>query len=680
MKELIAIKVDKIQKFIYQRMDDRRADWQHDSKSLQTIVRASNHVANDILNDIEVKFQGKIESKYLWISGKAIFSVKDVENEDIDEKLKSLFEEIYKKYKGVIRLVYTHFNCEIENELKIILEANKHLKLSEQENRVFLAHSDLLFKFTELEDKEKPDEQVNGNHKCQEDWGAFAQNLNALEGIGDKVERAEEPTSRKIAVVKADINNMQQTFQAIDDYKKYQSVSKALRDHISLECLSKTIEEYKYSDLKGKILPFYAVGDDIFFVTRVDSVLHSIKMLGNLVNKINTAIHDELQEGKADEKQEDIPTLTISVGVTFTDNHMPIRYYREMVEEELSNAKKYTKELKANQICLGTSICGNYFSLYREGLGYGEEDGLNRFIQEIEELKWFRNKEIFSNTALNQLLRTIERKDEKTQMRLLLYFLMPDISTTKSSIYELFFKYYFLSQLVEDKNLEIENDREERKFEVKKIAAKLIPKMKLILLLVDKRFVDTTNDENFHFEYIIRCDKEKYKDLVKRIFSVLFTKPLNYLLLEMEENGNNIESLFVEQRKETIFVEGKKKEITVYAKERIHSSVLHRMKRLLSEDKKELLKKVVRNYIMMNKAVEQQLADEQQENEVKVNYRKELELGHFEEKIDALENNNTTWLDNLILFYQYDEQRMRRNKCKEVVEKFIQNSTESALK
>lgn len=399
MYKIIVIKIDKIQKYIYQSMDDKKFSWQNDSKSLQTIISASNSISDNILEKIENKFKRDIEKKYLWISGKVIFSVFDSIN--IENKLNELFEEIYIEFMGVITLNYTFFTLENENsenidDKNIIDKAYEKLDESKQNNEIIFTHRKLLFKFTEgkEENKEKT--------KNEDDYDIFAKNLRNLGEFGNDItkieysDNAEQNKSRKIAVVKADINNMQQIFQASKNYTDFNTLSEILKEHVSLKSLKDSIKSYTKFELKGKILPFYAVGDDIFFVTRIDSVLHSIVILGKLIGKINEKIKEAIPDNPLE--------LTISVGVTFTDNHMPIRYYREVVEKELSLAKKYTKELKASQISLGASICGNYFSLYKKSMGRGESDGLKKFMKEIDELKFLKSKEIFSNTFLNQIV------------------------------------------------------------------------------------------------------------------------------------------------------------------------------------------------------------------------------------------------------------------------------------
>ena len=74
MHTVIAIAVEKVQRYIFQAIDKTQAD----EETLRNIISASDNVANDILEKIETKFNLENmhtgnENKILWISGKVIF-------------------------------------------------------------------------------------------------------------------------------------------------------------------------------------------------------------------------------------------------------------------------------------------------------------------------------------------------------------------------------------------------------------------------------------------------------------------------------------------------------------------------------------------------------------------------------------------------------------------------------
>ena len=154
----------------------------------------------------------------------------------------------------------------------------------------------------------------------------------------------------KIAVVKADINNLGSIMKEInDDYNKYLQVSKLLSEKISVdnlrEMVIKSKKTGKYSIgqesekaesgeiLKKAILPFYVAGDDIFYTVRINALFESIKVLHNMIKEINQELNKI--QGKYGEIE-----LSIAIGVVFVNNHQPVRYYNQMVEKELSVAKK----------------------------------------------------------------------------------------------------------------------------------------------------------------------------------------------------------------------------------------------------------------------------------------------------------------------------------------------------
>ena len=56
MHTVIAIAVEKVQRYIFQAIDKTQAD----KKTLRNIISASDNVANDILEKIETKFKGDI--------------------------------------------------------------------------------------------------------------------------------------------------------------------------------------------------------------------------------------------------------------------------------------------------------------------------------------------------------------------------------------------------------------------------------------------------------------------------------------------------------------------------------------------------------------------------------------------------------------------------------------------
>lgn len=62
MSFIVGISVEKIQKYIYQTLDDNRSEIQKDEQTLKEVIKASNTVSSTISKDIEKLFD--INKKY----------------------------------------------------------------------------------------------------------------------------------------------------------------------------------------------------------------------------------------------------------------------------------------------------------------------------------------------------------------------------------------------------------------------------------------------------------------------------------------------------------------------------------------------------------------------------------------------------------------------------------------
>ena len=146
MSFIVGISVEKIQKYIYQTLDDNRSEIQKDEQTLKEVIKASNTVSSTISKDIEKLFD--INKKILWISGKYIFEVEDIEDK-IKEKLKNLFKDIYLKYSGTLLINYVYFEKINLNNKKIIDKVNFYLKSNDTKRRIIVENNEILFSFQE---------------------------------------------------------------------------------------------------------------------------------------------------------------------------------------------------------------------------------------------------------------------------------------------------------------------------------------------------------------------------------------------------------------------------------------------------------------------------------------------------------------------------------------------------
>ena len=630
MHTIIAITVEKVQRYIFQAIDKTQAD----EKTLKNIISASNNVANNILKEIEMKFNLKdTESgdgnKILWISGKVVFCC-ELSKEDIKIKLKELYHKVYEDYQGNIFLNYVVFSVDNMDRINILREAERLLKSNNTKSQVIKDNSEVLFRFTELEIKNQKELIETKNDK----ENIFLTNMDDLVVMDENHET--DSSNGKIAIVKADINNLGRIMETIDNYDEYLQLSKLLSEKISLNNIRKMIEEHNDNGdkLRKKIVPFYVAGDDIFYAVRIDALFDSIIILSTLIKYIN-------QELKIKQSNSNNIELSIAIGVAFVNNHQPIRYYRQIVEQELSKAKISMKTKKSFDSIVGICMANNLFFIYKEGLGFKENDSFFRFRSELGELKEMMDEKIFTRTALHNFLINLEiEEDKEKKMLYALYFLMPNLRVGEINNIgenkELYFKYYWLSHLLEEKK--DKNEVSERYFECGKIANILIPKLKLVLLFLKDNYCL----ETYTNQYIISSEEVSKADQKRRIRSVMFHKPINFLLSKL--NDNSIEKLFINK----IPIKTGKIVKQLYVSVHFEPAIFYRAKRLMELGKKE---QVLTMFINYNNSFNQK--ESERENSVHtMNFDEEKFRKKFEDK------NDSQWLDKLILLFKYNEQRI----------------------
>lgn len=611
MKNIVIIVVEKIQRCIFKKIDMS----QNDDSTLKSTISVSENIATSILLEIEKEFrlENKNREKILWISGKVIFYT-DLLEDTIQEKLKSLYKKVYLEYHGEILLNYATFSDNNSDKIKIIEKANSILKNNENKSKILKDNRDILFKFQEIDSTSE-----NTSINKDDESNIFATSLDDLNSLDKNLNIID----KKIAIVKGDINNLGNIMKKIKNYSIFSEVSSLLEKNISKKNFAEYIKEFylnrKRNIMEHKIVPFYIAGDDIFYAVSVDALFDSIEILHLLIKDINEKISKYCNL-----------ELSIAVGVVFVDSHLPIRYYRDIVEIELQKAKNSMKMQTFSNSLLGVSIIGNIFYIYKEKLGKGERNGFRRFYREIIELKSFMKKKIFSRTELHNLLINLETtQDENQRILYTLYFCKPNLHSWKNLNEDIYFKYYLLSHLIEDKDT-----KEEKFFAPKKIEKILLPKLKLILFLL-KDYYLTHIEFNDIYKYII---SEKRDDQKRRIESVMFHKPINFILNSKENKENNIIRLFAKKK----FKE--KKQLYIFAK--FEPSIFFRAKNLIQAGKSEQVLKMFENYnTSFNPSENTSVHILSFNNE------------NFQKEFSNIENN--IWLDKLILLYQYNQQRIR---------------------
>ncbi|MDK4479489.1 hypothetical protein MWG12_09640, partial [Fusobacterium necrophorum] len=544
------------------------------------------------------------------------------------DRLKDLYQQIYKDYQGNIFLNFITFEKGNLTEIQIVQRVNQELQNNKNKAKVIVENQELLFQFQEIEQKEQE------YSRKDEYLDVFLSNMDDLVVLDNR--HKSESTDGKIAIVKADINNLGNIMKKIKNYIDFRELSKLLEKNISISQFAQYIRDFNKPEIdpsqkeKLKILPFYIAGDDIFYAVRISDLFNSIKCLHDMIKDINSQIQKlQIKECKTE--------LSLAVGVVFVNNHQPIRYYRQTVEEELKQAKKVMKSNKALYSLVGISMAGNLFHIYKDELGKGENEGFIKFCTEVQELRQMMRNKVFSRTALHNLLINLEtEKDCDKQMLYVLYFCKPNLLSWNKIEDDIYVKYYWLSHLVEDKRQQ--EEKKERFFVPEKIRDILIPKLKLILLLLKDEYCIQLEDKKD--KYIVSSNQDDQK---RRIRSVLFHKPINYILNRIRINSiDGIERLFFVKKQS---VERKQ----LYLAARFEPSIFFRAKKLMAAGKKEQVLNMFQNY---NQTFNQKREENESIHVLTFDER------NFEQKFQNIVNGDTDWLDRLILLYQYNQQRI----------------------
>lgn len=574
----------------------------------------------------------------------------DLSEEKIKEKLVVLYREVYMEYNGNVFLNYSIFERNNLSEIEIIGKANIDFKSNSTKVKVIQENQNLLFNFQEFTTKkfeyEIEDTKLNNNGRVNYSE-VFLKNMNDLIDVEEKDTSS---TDGKIAIVKADINDLGNTMQKLDSYDKFKSISKILEEYISIEYFAESISKYN-EKIVNKILPFYIAGDDIFYAVNIDYLFDSIKILKNIISQINNKIKEVLINEESNGKE--YKGVSIAVGVTFVNNHQPIRYYRQIVEKELSLAKNMMKSDKEKLSLVGLNISGCKLNWYKNERARGKSDGFNRLCSEIKDLNMMFNKNIFTSTSLHNLLINLENeKSLEKQMLYILYYCRPKLVENKGFDEEVYFKKYILSQLIEDSK-----GKEERFFDKNKIGTILIPKLKLILLLLKKsnnNFKQEEENKNYSKFCNNMCSRElnksgKVEDIKAlnkgNVGSIILNKPINFLLEEAGKDG--IEKLFI--------MKYKKDNKIFYKTERFEPSIFFRTRELIEKNKKEQIMVLFKNYC-------ENIIRVKNENRTNSIHEINFDIDEFERKLENYDNNissyDNIWIDRLILLFEYNKQRI----------------------
>ena len=197
-----------------------------------------------------------------------------------------------------------------------------------------------------------------------------------------------------------------------------------------------------------------------------------------------------------------------------------------------------------------------------------------------------------------------------------------------------------------------------------RIKDSLIPKLRLFILLTDERYA-----EKLTIEDVVEIEKEIdhfFKNIrnKKKLKPRLFNKPINYLYKKIGKK--EILKLFVEE------IENKKGEHIKlgYKKASFQLSFFYKVKSIIEmkenkTDKINLIKKIFENMckIIDEKKLIESDESKDKNNEAKkenlIDYKLDFKFTEFGKKLTENDVENAEWIDILILFYSYSQQKMK---------------------
>ncbi|MEK4149497.1 hypothetical protein NST02_20850 [Robertmurraya sp. FSL W8-0741] len=654
-QNVVAVSIDKVQTFLYYVLQAYIQENQANSGTLREIVNSSHLISEQFFQDIGIKgdggeFSGHINNQLLVCSGMCIFTT-SLEKELITEKLDRLFIKYYENYNGQLLVKFDTFEKELStnsDKLKAIKESKERLRQKECLNYIIERNQDLLFQFCDVSKKNK----LASSNVSIKKYSDFAFDINSL----FSQEESSNENHFRIAVIKADLDGMGSLFEQIDEYRIYKEISHLLNNYISLDYLHKKIQAYKEVEQGFKLYPLYMAGDDIFFAISAAHLMTGVKLCKEILRKLNSEIN-KLNKLYSTNIQQ----LSMSIGIDFTFNREPIRYYYERVQSQVEKAKNYSSNIKkdiANYVKI--SINDNVFRDYDKC-----KSQWDYFRDDVAILKGAMKAGFATHHFLYGLLRKIELIIDSNDIKFsntVLYHLLPEHlegNNEKLRDYELLMIYTLLKKLLVEKescsngkNAEFKKNK--NKGPEKKLSFELKQRKELIryvrLLLLFSRI---TNDDISS----PRIDK-------KKIRSTLFNKTMRYIYNEsmfLSLKDKSLKEDIGEFRKNfavfTCYEAPKRSSVQIYRTLQISRSMFYRFKNTY-ENKIEIAANMIHSLNARSKGEIKTL-----ENQKKVEKKAPPVLFFDIEKFlyDAHHTNLWTddYIDTLIIFYRLKELSIR---------------------
>lgn len=684
---VVAVSIEKVQSFLFNVLHEHVQEKQSNNNTLKTIIQSSNIISSQFYNDLGIegtngRFSGVITEELLKCSGKCVFIVTQTE-EKIMSELDGLFCEYYKKFSGQLVLKYVCFEENNEsNKLKLIRKSNLRLKEKACLNNIIKRNQDLVFNF-----HKKQEGLFYRENDLGDKYNSFVLTINALYSDED----SKNSNRFRTAVIKADLDGMGELFKSLTSYETYSKVSQILSTYICLDSLHDQVQLIQQKEKDFRLFPLYIAGDDIFFAVPISQLMQGIYLCRMLLRQINLEL-----EQIVDPLGHKLEQLTMSIGIDFTYNREPIRYYYERVQVQLENHAKIAAPLKSTahivpSSCIKVSINGQVLYLFDLPEEYSSSNKEKNSVINTQLSKYkekFNDENIgklYWNYLINDVKRLQQAEEHGFAVHHFLYSLLTKITDpiikSSSVKYSNAVLYHMLPQYLTDsnqklRNLElaiinsilkklIETDQKGRNgvlcFEEKH---KIILEgyIRLLLLFSDQRFNIVAPKEQDKHSKKDDKDKQAEGDLKKfaaSAKSTLFNKGMKYLYdNNLKRKNKLLTSLFVEFTTYQPQAGNKVSRVGVYRTLRLSQSLLHQLKDQLkksapSVDIAEIIESANPETLEDIKLLEQECTKD---------YKAPPKLYFDKKAFKALQNSkpnafNSDFIDSLLVFYLLKEQK-----------------------
>lgn len=661
-RRIVALSIDKVQTFLTEVIHAQTQEKQAEEATLQNIMNASMEISIGFYQTVQEVFPKSETEELLSCSGVYIFEC-GLSAEEIGDRLNKLFLHFYYNSQGQKMLRCVSFPYGNLTEIEVILEAKNRLKQSDSLNEWIERNREILFSFCTVKEEKSRFEKT--------EYPLFAENINALYSA----EESDNPKRFRIAVIKADLDGMGDMFKNIKSYDDYSRVSRILNEEVSLNGLHKGVKECD-STRSGWVFPFYMAGDDIFFAVTAANLMNGIQICRNILKNINDRLEKVIPEKR----------LTMSVGAEITFNREPVRYYMDMVERQLKNAKKAWSGSLKKFMRMKISIYGMTYldidypglKIYKKQLacthkGYrfncpnckkrraikSDLQSIpiwNFFLTDVNRLNYLRAEENgyhkllgtsgFYYTLLERLTDETVQENDIEYMNSVLYHLLPqfsDASDKDLQRWELLLNGGIVQQLLQLKGrgaeIVVNTDTKQR----------LETYLRLMLLFSDSRFQIAGNSEL----------KEKatfQKSELENAHKYLTSKPLDYLYNTALKGNNRLREIFVDKVSYEIEKEEKWEKRQCLQRLKIEKSMFIKLR----DTGKISVEKVAKMIELHNPSDLETKIKIQEQNKQRMEKGKAPCYRYFDkEKFCRAANQTGLWnedfVDSLMLLYEYKE-------------------------